>query len=70
MVKESILKGDSPRYIKRHAVRKGGMSTLRQSALLKLSRGQTSVDEVLNVSVSDDMGDDDVHVKAVQSGVA
>ena len=68
-VKESILKGASPRYIKRYAVREGGMSSLRQSALLKLCRGQTSVEEVLNTSVSDDM-DDEVDVKAVQSGVA
>lgn len=53
-VKEAILRGDSARYIKKYAVQQEGMKTLRQSALLKLSRGLVSIEEVLNVSVDDD----------------
>ena len=75
VVKEAILRGDSPRLIKKYAVQSGGMHTLRQSALLKLMRGQTSVEEVVNVSVDDDFGDEnlgnkDGGLKAVQSEAA
>lgn len=53
-VKEAIFKGASPLELKRHAIAKDNMKTLRQSALLKLMRGQTTVDEVLNTSVGDE----------------
>jgi type IV pilus assembly protein PilB len=51
-VKEAIYKGASPLEIKRQAI-KDGMRTLRQAALLKLKAGLTSVEEVLNTTVSD-----------------
>jgi type IV pilus assembly protein PilB len=52
-VKEAIFKGATPLELKRHAIQKDGMQTLRDSALLKLKRGQTTVEEVLNSSVGD-----------------
>ena len=54
-VKEAILRGDSPLVIKKYAVQNEGMKSLRHSALLKLMRGQTTVEEVLNVSVEDEL---------------
>ena len=54
-VKEAILRGDSPLVIKKYAIQNEGMRSLRQSALLKLMRGQTTVEEVLNVSVGDEL---------------
>ncbi len=53
-VKETILRGDSALSIKKHAIRHEGMTSLRHSALLKLMRAQTTVEEVLNVSVGDE----------------
>jgi len=52
-IKEAIYKELSPLEIKRAAIR-SGMRTLRQSALLKLKQGLTTVSEVLNVTVGDD----------------
>jgi type IV pilus assembly protein PilB len=54
-VKDAIFKGASPLELKRHAVAKDKMRTLRQSALLKLKAGLTTVEEVLNTSVRDDI---------------
>lgn len=51
-VKEAIYKNGSPIEIKRMAM-KDGMRTLRQAALLKLKAGMTTVEEVLNTTVSD-----------------
>lgn len=53
-VKDAIFKGASPLQLKRQAI-KSGMQTLRMSALNKLKRGITTVEEVLNSSVSDDI---------------
>lgn len=53
-VKDAIFRGASPLQIKRQAV-KSGMQTLRMSALNKLKIGLTTVEEVLNSSVSDDI---------------
>lgn len=52
-IKEAILAGKPPLEIKKAAV-KTGMTSLRQSALLKLKRGQTTVEQVINASVADD----------------
>ena len=52
-IKEAILQGKPPLEIKRAAM-SSGMTTLRQSALLKLKRGQTTVEQVINTSVADD----------------
>lgn len=54
-VKEAIFKGASPLELKKHAIAHDNMKTLRQSALLKLKRGMTSIEEVLNSSVGDDV---------------
>lgn len=51
-MKEAILKGASTGQL-RFLSREQGMRTLRRSALLKLKRGQTTIEEVLNASVKD-----------------
>ncbi|MCB0414685.1 MAG: Flp pilus assembly complex ATPase component TadA, partial [Bdellovibrionales bacterium] len=53
-VKEAIFKEATPLTIKREALR-DGMQTLRMSALNKLKKGITTVDEVLNATLSDDI---------------
>lgn len=51
-IKEAILAGASAAQL-RSLAREEGMRTLRRSALLKLKRGETSIQEVLNSSVRD-----------------
>lgn len=51
-MKEAILKGASTGQL-RFIAREQGMRTLRRSALLKLKRGQTTIEEVVNASVKD-----------------
>lgn len=51
-IKEAILKGASSGQL-RYLAREQGMRTLRRSALLKLKRGMTTIEEVLNASVRD-----------------
>jgi len=51
-IKVAILGGASSAEL-RALARKEGMRTLRRSALLKLKRGQTTIEEVLNTSVKD-----------------
>ncbi len=52
-IKEMILKNASAAEL-RNACRQLGLKTLRRSALLKLARGQTTIEDVLNASVRDD----------------
>ena len=54
-VREAIVKGATPLELKRQAVNEAGMITLRQSALIKLREGITTVEEVLNGSLKDDI---------------
>lgn len=51
-MKEAILKGASTGQL-RFLAREQGMRTLRRSALIKLKRGVTTIQEVLNASVKD-----------------
>lgn len=51
-IKDAILKGASAGQL-RFIAREQGMRTLRRSALLKLKRGVTTIEEVLNSSVKD-----------------
>lgn len=51
-VKDAVIKGASSNDLRRLA-RVEGMRTLRRSALLKLKRGQTTIEEVLGASVKD-----------------
>jgi len=51
-LKEFVLNGASSMELKREAIR-GGMMTLRRSALNKLVEGTTTLSEVLRVSTSD-----------------
>lgn len=51
-IKDAILKGASAGQL-RFLCREQGMRTLRRSALLKLKRGVTTIEEVLNSSVKD-----------------
>jgi type IV pilus assembly protein PilB len=53
-IKEAILKNASSNEL-RNICRSLGVKTLRRSALLKLARGQTSIEEVINSSVRDDI---------------
>lgn len=52
-IKEFILSGASALELKREAVRQG-MKTLRQSALVKLKQGITSIEEVVRNTSQDD----------------
>ena len=51
-IKECVLRGGSASEL-RILCREQGMRTLRRSALLKLKRGETTIEEVLNASVRD-----------------
>jgi len=51
-LRECILNGASSAEIKREAIR-GGMMTLRASAIMRLKEGMTSVEEVLRVTAAD-----------------
>lgn len=51
-IKEAVLNGATSAQL-RMLARQEGMRTLRRSALLKLKRGETSIQEVLNASVRD-----------------
>jgi len=51
-MRDIILRGGSSEEL-RTLARQEGMRTLRRSALLKLKRGQTTIEEVLNTSVKD-----------------
>ena len=51
-LKEFVLNGASAMELKREAIR-GGMLTLRRSALNKFVEGVTTLSEVLRVSTSD-----------------
>jgi type IV pilus assembly protein PilB len=51
-IKEAVLRGMSAADI-RNLARAEGMRTLRRSALLKLKRGETTIEEVVNASVRD-----------------
>lgn len=53
-VKEAILSGAGAAEL-RNICRALGLRTLRRSALLKLARGQTTVEEVINSSVRDNL---------------
>lgn len=53
-IKEAILRNASSNEL-RNICRAIGVRTLRRSALLKLARGQTTIEEVINSSVRDDI---------------
>jgi type IV pilus assembly protein PilB len=52
-LKEIVLKNGTPLEIKAGGI-KGGMKTLRQSALLKVKSGETSLEQMLMSTVADD----------------
>ena len=51
-LKEFVLNGASAAELKREAIR-GGMMTLRRSALNRLVEGTTTLSEVLRMSATD-----------------
>ena len=53
-IKEMILRGSSVAEL-RNKCRQLGFKTLRRSALLKLARGQTTIEEVINSSIREDV---------------
>jgi type IV pilus assembly protein PilB len=54
-VKDAIFRSASPLEMKRAAILKDGMISLRHAALLKLKEGMTSVEEVITGTVEDDL---------------
>lgn len=54
-IKDAIFKGSSPMELKRYAIAKDQMRTLRRSALNKLKSGETTIEEVLNTTIRDDL---------------
>jgi type IV pilus assembly protein PilB len=53
-VKEAVYKTPSPMDIKRQAI-KDGLRTLRRAAILKLKAGYTTIEEVINTTVADEI---------------
>jgi type IV pilus assembly protein PilB len=53
-IKDSILRGSNDKEI-RQISKNLGFRTLRRSALMKLARGITTIDEVINSSIRDDL---------------
>lgn len=53
-VKRAVINKKSIEEVKSVAIEKGGMRTLRGSALLHMKRGIVSVDEVLNITLGDE----------------
>ena len=51
-LREMVIKGANADFLKKAAI-ENGMVTLRQSALIKLYRGETTLEEVLNNSRPD-----------------
>jgi type IV pilus assembly protein PilB len=51
-MKDAVLKGATQGQL-RFLAREMGLRTLRRSALLKLKKGLTTIEEVLNSSVKD-----------------
>ena len=52
-IKDGIFKSVSTSELKQISIHKGKMKTLRQSALLKLKKGETSLEEVINSTLGD-----------------
>jgi type IV pilus assembly protein PilB len=53
-IRDAILRNANSSEL-RNICRQLNMRTLRRSALLKLARGQTTIEEVINSSVRDDI---------------
>ena len=56
-VKEGIMTGKTHNALKKYIIEKDGLKTLRQKALMKLRNGVTSIEQVINVTVGDDIID-------------
>ncbi|MCB0390607.1 MAG: type IV-A pilus assembly ATPase PilB [Bdellovibrionales bacterium] len=56
-LKEGVMSGLPQSELKKFIIQKDGLKTLRQKALIKLRNGITSIDQVLNVTVGDDIID-------------
>ena len=53
-MRDFIMEGATTNQLKRFAIGEG-MRTLRQSGLLKIIEGRTTIEEVLSVTVADDV---------------
>jgi type IV pilus assembly protein PilB len=53
-IKDSILRGSNDKEL-RQISKNLGFRTLRRSALMKLARGVTTIEEVINSSIRDDL---------------
>lgn len=54
-IKRMIVDGVSVQEIKKYAISKQGMVTVRRAGLMKVMRGETSLEEVLAVSLADEV---------------
>lgn len=54
-IREAILSNNTGQEIKKIAVHKNGMKTLRMNALVALQNGYTTIEEVINVTVKDNL---------------
>jgi len=54
-IKRMIVDGVSVQEIKKYAIQKQGMVTVRRAGLMKVMRGETSLEEVLAVSLADEI---------------
>jgi len=54
-IKRMIVDGVSVQEIKKYAIQKQGMVTVRRAGLMKVMRGETSLEEVLAVSLADEV---------------
>ncbi len=64
-VKRMVIEGKSAMEIKNRSVLEHGMVTLRRAAILNMLRGNTSAEEVLRVTMADEVRADGRRVKAV-----
>ena len=67
-VKRMVIEGRSALDIKNHSILNEGMITLRRAAVLNALRGNTSVEEVLRVTMPDEVQPDGRVVKKQNTG--
>ncbi|MHC4410730.1 MAG: GspE/PulE family protein, partial [Planctomycetota bacterium] len=67
-VKRMVIQGRSALDIKNHSILEEGMITLRRAAVLNALRGNTSVEEVLRVTMPDEVQPDGRVMKKLNKG--
>jgi len=67
-VKQMVIQGKSAMDIKNHSILEEGMITLRRAAVLNASRGVTSIEEVLRVTMPDEVQPDGRVLRKLNTG--